>query len=117
MTTGLMTGAAIRKVTAAAGGTPFRTRLRNTGTEAQSHTGRQKPAKAANKRLPARCFGKCSWSHCCETNIWMAEDRSTPIRRNGNACNRIPRNTLTTASAKFPPAPITMRRVRYAAVK
>ena len=83
-------------------GTPFRTRLRNTGTEAQSHTGRQKPAKAANKRPPARCFGKCSWSHCCETNIWMAEDRSTPIRRNGNACNRIPRNTLTTASAKFP---------------
>ena len=55
MTTGLITGDTSIKVTAAGIGTPFLTRLLNTGMDAQSHTGRKNPAMTANS-WPARIF-------------------------------------------------------------
>ena len=55
MTTGLITGDTSIKVTAAGIGTPFLTRPLNTGMDAQSHTGKQKPASTA-KSWPDRIF-------------------------------------------------------------
>jgi len=51
-------GAEIMNVTAAGSGTPLRTRLRNTGIEAQSQMGRINPPKTPNSMPPSRFLGK-----------------------------------------------------------
>ena len=61
MTTGLITGETSIKITAAGRGTPFFTRLLKMGMDAQSQTGRQKPARMANNCPDSTFLG----NFCC----------------------------------------------------
>jgi hypothetical protein len=58
MTTGLMTGVAVIKVTATGSGIPFLTKLLKTGMEVQSQTGRQKPPNMATTMPRPMDLGK-----------------------------------------------------------
>lgn len=107
ITTGLITGAAVINITADVSGIPFFTKLRNTGMETQSHTGRQNPPISENKIPSGIFFGKCRSINCLETNSCIKEESKTPVIKNGKACKMIPKKaniiicTPTLAAAQF----------------
>jgi len=95
ITTGFITGAAVIKTIADVNGIPFLTKLRNTGIDTQSHTGRQNPPNRA-KAIPAAVFfGKCRSMNRSDTKKLIKDESSTPVIKNGKACSTIPKKAKT----------------------
>jgi hypothetical protein len=89
-TTGLIAGAASRKVSAAAGCVPRRISEQATGTEAHSQPGSTMPAiPAASTWLPGR-YGRNRRKASAGTNAASSAETITPSTRNGAACAQRP---------------------------
>jgi hypothetical protein len=85
-----MIGAAVIKVTAAGSGIPFFIRLRKTGTEAQSQTGRKKPPTTPNSNPGKRRCGKILCKNPSGTKTVITVEINTPRTRNGTASSQVP---------------------------
>ncbi len=85
ITTGLMAGAASRKVNAAAGGAPLSMRRLATGTELHSHPGNNAPDTPASGTASTARRGSTRANAPSGTNAATAPLMSTPRTRNGNA--------------------------------
>ena len=81
------------KHTAAGSGTPFLIRLRNTGMDTQSQTGRNSPPKTPKSMDNTKFFENIFSINPSGRKIWMVEDRRTPKSKKGIACKKIPIKT------------------------
>ena len=88
-TTGLIAGAASRKVSAADGATPRAIKPPDTGTDAHSHPGRTTPDAHATGTASASFFGNALRQKEGGTKAVMNPDSITPSARNGSACTTI----------------------------
>ena len=93
-TTGFTAGAARRKVSAAAVGTPREIMRRATGTELHSHPGSAIPAIAAVGTAKSGRCGRARAIHSVGTSTAIPAEIRTPRTRNGRACSTIARNTV-----------------------
>lgn len=94
ITTGLMAGAASRKVRAAAGATPRDTSRPATGTDEHSHPGRRAPAAPATGTANAVRVGTTCCSQVLGTRVDTAALSTTPSTRKGSACRVSDTNTV-----------------------
>src|SRR5918997_496370 len=93
-TTGFTAGAASRKVSAAAGGTPCCMSRRDTGTEAHSHPGSAIPATPATGTAATVDRGNIRRNAAGGTKAAISPLTSTPSTKNGIACTHTATNTV-----------------------
>ena len=109
-TTGLIAGAAKRKVSAAAGGVPCEMSRPAIGTEPHSQPGSASPAAPAAGTAKSWRFGTMRCTRSGDTNAAIAPLITTPRTKNGSACKLIETNSVdhsrSSSSVNHPTRPL-----------